>query len=254
MIVRSPALSALPHIRHAFFTREGGVSEGIYASLNAGQGSKDDPARVAENRRRMAEALQVPALMTAYQFHSVSVAIATEPWTRENAPRADAIVTKTPGIAAGVTVADCGPVLLANEKAGVVGAVHAGWRGALDGIIEAAIVTMTQLGAERNNIVAAIGPLIRQPSYEVGPEFVARFRNANPDFSRHFLPAPREGHSLFDLPGFIKSLLEQSRVGTIEDLGLDTYADETRFFSYRRSTHRKEADYGRLIAAISLTG
>jgi YfiH family protein len=185
MIVRSPALSALPHIRHAFFTREGGVSEGIYASLNAGQGSKDDPARVAENRRRMADALEVPALMTAFQFHSASAVIATEPWTRENAPRADAVVTKTPGLAAGVTIADCGPILLADSNAGIVGAVHAGWRGALDGVIEAAVATMQSLGAERGSIVAAIGPLIRQPGYEVGPEFVARFRRADCVSSGH---------------------------------------------------------------------
>jgi YfiH family protein len=252
MIVRSADLAAVPHLRHAFFTREGGISEGVYASLNAGQGSKDDPARVVENRRRMAEALQVPALVTAYQFHSTSVVIATEPWTRENAPRADAVVTKIPGLAAGVTVADCGPILLADKNAGVVGAAHAGWRGALDGIVEATVATMQSLGAERANIVASIGPLIRQPSYEVGPEFVARFRRASPDFARHFIPAPREGHSLFDLPGFIARRLEQARVGSIDDLGLDTYADEARFFSYRRSTHRNEPDYGRLIAAIAL--
>lgn len=254
MIVRSPALSALPHIRHAFFTREGGVSEGIYASLNAGQGSKDDPAQVVENRRRMAEALHVPALMTAFQFHSASAVIATEPWTRENAPRADAVVTKTRGLAAGVTIADCGPILLADSNAGIVAAVHAGWRGALDGVVEAAVGTMQSLGAERGNIVAAIGPLIRQPSYEVGPEFVARFRRADPGFAKFFMPSAREGHSLFNLPGFIALRLERARVGTIEDLGLDTYSDETRFFSYRRSTHRKEADYGRLIAAIALAG
>lgn len=252
-MIRSPLLAALPRVRHAFFTREGGVSEGLYASLNVGQGSRDDPARVAENRKRVAEALQAPALVTAYQIHSPDTVVATSPWTRADAPRADAIVTKTPALAIGVTIADCGPVLLADATAGVIGAVHAGWRGALDGVIESAVAKMEALGAARSRIVAAIGPLIRQPSYEVGPEFVARFREADPAFARYFVPAPRDGHALFDLPGFIALQLNAAGVGAIDDLGLDTYSDEARFFSFRRSTHRGEPDYGRLVAAIALS-
>jgi YfiH family protein len=254
MMIRSPPLSALPGIRHAFFTRSGGVSQGIYASLNGGQGSRDDPASVAENRRRMAAALQVAdgALVTAWQIHSATAIVAAKPWTRADAPRADAVVCATPGLAMGVTVADCAPVLLADPHARVVAAVHAGWRGALDGVIEAAVAKMVALGAEPARTAAAIGPLIRQPSYEVGPEFVARFRAGDHSYARFFAPAARDGHAFFDLPGFLAARLRRTGVGTIDDLGLDTYADEDRFFSYRRATHRGEADYGRLIAAIAL--
>ena len=250
-MIRSPTLD-LPNIRHAFFTREGGVSQGIYASLNAGQGSKDDPAYVAENRQRMAAALEATTLVTAFQIHSAKTVVATKPWTRDDAPRADAVVTQTPNLAVGVTVADCGPILFADEKARVIGAAHAGWRGALDGVVEAAVSKMEELGARRERICAAIGPLIRQPSYEVGPEFMARFLDADASLEKFFTPAARNGHSMFDLPGFIASRLEQARIGKVHDLGLDTYADEKRFFSFRRSTHKGEPDYGRMIAAISL--
>jgi len=250
-MILSPVLT-LPNIRHAFFTREGGVSQGIYASLNAGQSSKDDPAYVAENRRRMAATLEAPALVTACQIHSATAIVAAEPWTREHAPRADAIVTSTPKLAIGVTVADCGPVLFADEKAGVIGAAHAGWRGAFDGIIESTVAKMEELGAHRGNIAAAIGPLIRQASYEVGPEFVIRFREDDATLERFFAPAARAGHAMFDLPGFIAFRLERAGIGAVHDLGLDTYADEAHFFSYRRSTHRNEPDYGRLVAAIAL--
>lgn len=254
MMIHSQRLSGLPGVRHAFFTREGGVSEGIYASLNGGQGSKDDPARVAENRRRMIAALQLGhgALVTAYQSHSPNAVVATQSWSRADAPRADAIVSRTPGLALGVTVADCGPVLLADAEAGVVSVVHAGWRGAIDGVIEAAVSKMQELGARRARTVAAIGPLIRQPSYEVGPEFVARFRGADTAFSRFFKPNEREGYARFDLPGFIAMKLRTAGVENVDDLGLDTYSDEARFFSFRRATHRGEPDYGRLIAAIAL--
>lgn len=252
-MILSASLAALPQVRHAFFTREGGVSQGVYASMNGGVGSKDEPAHVAENRRRMALALGAGELVTAYQVHSATAVVANAPWTRESAPRADAVVTRTPGIALAVTVADCGPVLLADGDAGVIAAAHAGWRGALDGIIEATVAQMETLGAARTRIVAAIGPLIRQPSYEVGPEFAARFRDADPEFARFFAPAARAGHARFDLPGFIAHRLTEAGVAQIDDLGLDTYADEARFFSYRRATHRGEPDYGRLIAAIALT-
>ena len=254
MLIHSPRLVALKRVRHAFFTRAGGVSKGVYASLNGGQGSNDDPADVAENRRRMTAALRMPdgALVTAYQIHSATAVIAERPWTRAEAPRADAIVGKTPGLAIGVTVADCGPVLLADDKARVIGAVHAGWKGALGGVIEAAVAAMERLGAKRTRIAAAIGPLIRQPNYEVGTELVESFRKADPANGRYFLPAARAGHALFDLPGFLAARLKAAGIEAVDDLGLDTYADEARFFSYRRSIHRRESDYGRLVGAIAL--
>jgi YfiH family protein len=256
MLIHSSKLSALSRVRHAFFTRDGGVSEGVYKSLNGGQGSRDDAAHVKENRRRMAAALDAPdgVIITAFQTHSPTAVAATKPWTRAEAPRADAIATNTARLAIGVTVADCGPILLADGQAGVVGAAHAGWRGALDGVLEAVVAKMEELGATRSNIAAAIGPLIRQPSYEVGPEFVLRFHDADKRYSRFFVRSARDGHALFDLPGFIAERLKEAGVRAIDDLGLDTYADEARFFSYRRTTHRKEADYGRLIAAIALAG
>jgi YfiH family protein len=254
MMMRSPALAELSRVRHAFFTRVGGLSTGIYESLNGGQGSNDDPENIAENRSRMATALEVPKenLVTCYQIHSAEAVIATNPWTRADAPRADAVVTKTPQLAVGVSIADCGPVLFADDEAGVVGAAHAGWKGAITGILEATIAKMEELGAQRSRITAAIGPLIRQSSYEVGPEFVARFHEADHANIRYFAPAERSGHALFDLPGYIGARLKKAGVGKVEDLVLDTYSDEKLFFSYRRSTHRGEKDYGRLVAAIAL--
>jgi YfiH family protein len=254
MKVEASALAALPRIRHAFFTRRGGVSNGIYASLNGGQGSDDDPAHVRENRRRMAASLEVAEtrFVSCYQIHSAEVVIADEPWTRDGAPRADAMVTRMPGLALAVSIADCGPVLMADGEAGVAAAVHAGWKGAFTGVLEATIERMETLGAARGRIVAAVGPLIRQPSYEVGAEFVARFHDADPKNIRFFAPGERERHSLFDLPGYISMRLKKAGIGTLEDLCLDTYSEEERFFSYRRSTHRNEPDYGRLVAAIAL--
>ena len=249
------ALLSIPGVRHAFFTRDGGVSDGFYASLNAGLGSRDAPERVAENRARMAASLGVAAdrLVTAYQVHSPNVVVATEPWSRAEAPRADAVVTRVPALAVGVTTADCGPLLLADREAGVVGAAHAGWRGALTGVAEAAVEAMEKLGASRRRIVVALGPMIRQPNYEVGPDFVARFAAEDPGSEGFFTPAAREGHAMFDLPGYITARLQRASVGRIEDLGHCTYGDPARFFSYRRSTHRAEADYGRHISAIALS-
>ena len=249
------ALLSIPGVRHAFFTRDGGVSDGFYASLNAGLGSRDAPERVAENRARMAASLGVAAdrLVTAYQVHSPNVVVATEPWSRAEAPRADAVVTRVPALAVGVTTADCGPLLLADREAGVVGAAHAGWRGALTGVAEAAVEAMEKLGASRRRIVVALGPMIRQPNYEVGPDFVARFAAEDPGSEGFFTPAAREGHAMFDLPGYITARLQRAGVGRIEDLGHCTYGDPARFFSYRRSTHRAEADYGRHISAIALS-
>ena len=253
MTLESPLLSAIPGLRHAFFSREGGVSEGIYASLNGGLGSNDNPAHVAENRRRMAEQIGVlPShFLSVHQIHSPDAVIATGPWDTAARPKADAVVTRTTGLAIGVTAADCGPILFADPKARVIGAAHAGWKGALTGVVESTVNAMEKLGAERTNIVAAIGPLIRQPSYEVGHEFVERFVNANAENSLYFLPAAREGHAMFDLAGFIRKRLEEAGVLVVDDTGIDTYSDE-RFFSYRRSVHRKEADYGRHVHAIVL--
>ena len=244
-----------PHIRHAFFTREGGVSEGIYQSLNGGIGSRDAPEKVRENRARMAQVLGVaPAnLVSCYQVHSPDVIVATEPWTRETAPHADAIVTKVPGLAIGVSTADCGPILFADAQARVIGAAHAGWKGALTGVLEATIAAVEKLGGSRARIVAAIGPLIRQPNYEVGAEFVERFTATDAANKRYFAAAARPGHAMFDLPGYIKSRLERAEIQGVEDLGLCTYADPARFFSYRRTTHRGEPDYGRHINAIALS-
>jgi polyphenol oxidase len=254
-MILSRSLSSSPAIRHAFFTREGGVSDGIYQSLNGGIGSNDAPENVKENRARMAKALGVAPthFVSCYQIHSPDVIVATEPWTRENAPRADAIVTRTPGLAIGVSTADCGPVLFADGEAKVVGAAHAGWKGALTGVVEATIAAMEKLGASRGNISAAIGPLIRQPNYEVGAEFVERFTVTDKTNARYFIPSKRAGHAMFDLPGFIKSRLEAAEIKSVEDLALCTYAEPDRFFSYRRTTHRGEPDYGRHINAIALT-
>jgi hypothetical protein len=253
-MLQASLLSMLPRIRHGFFTRHGGVSDGFYDSLNGGLGSDDAPERVTENRARMAAALGVAPdrLVTAYQIHSPDVVVATQPWPRARAPRADAVVTRVRGLAVGVTTADCGPLLLADAEAGVVGAAHAGWRGALAGVIEAAVAAMEQLGAARTRMVVALGPMIRQANYEVGPDFVVRFAAADPDNARFFAPAARDGHAMFDLAGYIASRLQDAGVGRIEDLGHCTYAEAARFFSYRRSTHRAEADYGRHVNAIAL--
>ena len=253
MTVGSPLLSAIPGLRHAFFSREGGVSEGIYGSLNGGLGSNDDQAKVTENRRRMAEQLgvNIDHFLSVHQVHSPDVVVATGPWNGQPRPKADALVTNIEGLALGVTTADCGPILFVDPNARVIGAAHAGWKGALTGIVEATVAAMEKLGADRTGIVAAIGPLIRQESYEVGNEFVERFIDADAENGKFFLPGDREGHAMFDLAGFIRMRLENSGVLMIDDLGIDTYADE-RFYSYRRSVHRKEADYGRLVHAIAL--
>ena len=247
---------ALTGIRHAFFTRAGGVSTGFYESLNGGVGSRDVAANVTENRARMAAALGVEPLrlLTAYQTHSPDVVIVEAPWTAENRPRADAIVTRIRALAIGVTTADCGPVLLAEPRARVIGAAHAGWRGALTGVVESAVDAMERLGAARDQIRAAIGPMIRQSSYEVGPDLLARFHADDPESVRFFLPAAWNGHALFDLGGYVAARLKRAGVGYVEDLGLCTYADAARFFSYRRTTHRAEADYGRHVNAIALAG
>jgi YfiH family protein len=254
-MLTAPTLAVLPGIRHGFFTRDGGVSEGVYATLNAGIGSNDTAANVAENRARMAAALAVKPerLLTAYQIHSRDVVVAREPWGYETRPRADAIVTREPALAIGVSTADCGPVLFADPQARVIGAAHAGWRGALAGVLEATVAAMEQLGAARSHIVAAAGPMIRQPNYEVGAELVERFLADDPDNARFFAPG-KPGHAMFDLPGYVAARLRRLGLAAIDDLALCTYADPGRFYSYRRTTHRGEPDYGRHVNAIALTG
>jgi YfiH family protein len=253
--VEAPALARLGGIRHAFFTRDGGVSPGIYASLNAGVGSNDVPENVAANRARMATSLGVAPerFLTCYQIHSPDVVVADTPWSAQERPRADAIVTCTPGLAIGVSTADCGPVLFADPDARIVGAAHAGWRGALAGVTDATIAAMERLGAVRERIVAAIGPMIRQPNYEVGLDLMERFVAADPANRRFFAPAARNGHFMFDLSGYVAARLAAAGIGAIDDLARCTYADPDRFYSYRRMTHRGEADYGRHINAIVLT-
>lgn len=253
MKLASPLLSAIPGLRHAFFTRGGGVSDGIYASLNGGLGSGDDPARIAENRRRMAEQVGVlpEHLLSVHQVHSPDVVVASGPWEGGSRPRADAMVTRMEGLALGVTTADCGPILLVDPAARVIGAAHAGWKGALTGIVESTVAAMEKLGAERGGTVAAIGPLIRRDSYEVGGEFVERFVEADAENGVFFIPSARQGHAMFDLAGFIRMRLENAGVSVIDDIGADTYSDEL-FFSYRRSVHRKEPDYGRNVHVIAL--
>jgi YfiH family protein len=255
MMIEASTL-ALDGIRHGFFTREGGVSGGLYKSLNGGVGSDDNAADVAENRARMAAAVGVEPsrFMTLYQIHSPQVVVAETPWTPETRPRADAIVTRMRALAIGVASADCGPVLLADPKARVIGAAHAGWRGALSGVVEATLEAMERLGAARGEIRAVLGPMIRQPNYEVGPDLIARFGAEDPVSNRFFAPASRGGHALFDLAGYIGSRLTRAGIRHVEDLGLCTYADPERFFSFRRTTHRDEADYGRHVNAIALMG
>ncbi|MEZ5813068.1 MAG: peptidoglycan editing factor PgeF [Rhizobiaceae bacterium] len=248
--LRSRALGS--GIAHGFFTRDGGVSDGIYRGLNVGLGSADDPESVAENRRRVAVSLGVEPAMLAcpHQVHSPDVIAVDAPFSGKR-PKADGIVTATPGLAIGVLTADCGPVLFCDAEARIVGAAHAGWKGALTGVLENTIAAMEALGARKEHIVAVLGPAISQASYEVGPEFVDRLLDAASDNDRWFVPSPRTGHAMFDLAGYILARLTAAGV-TASSLDLCTYGDEERFFSYRRASHRGEADYGRQISAIAL--
>lgn len=251
-MIQSPDL-ALPGIVHGFFTREGGVSEGIYASLNGGLGSSDDRAAIVENRRRMAARLGVAPdhLVNVHQVHSPTVVAADGPWPGDR-PRADGLATRTPGVALAISTADCGPVLFADPEARVIGACHSGWRGAFEGVLEATLDRMEELGARRARVTAVLGPTISRTAYEVGPEFVARFLGAEPAYARFFTDTTPGRHAHFDLPAFIAARLRGAGVGRFVDLALCTYADERRFFSFRRTTHRGEPDYGRLISAIAL--
>lgn len=252
--LEAAALRACEGVRHAFFTRRGGVSAGLYAGLNGGIGSADAREAVIENRRRMAAHFGQPAerLVSLYQVHSADVVTVEEPFALDARPKADAMVTARPGVLLGIATADCGPLLFADRQAGVVGAAHAGWKGAFGGVLEATLAHMERLGARRERVTVALGPTISRAAYEVGPEFVARFVEADPALARFFSPSPRAGHAFFDLPAYIGERARLAGAGAFEDLGLCTYADETRFYSFRRTTHRGESDYGRLIAAIGL--
>lgn len=252
--IEAPEL-LLPGVAHAFFTREGGVSTGIYHALNTGMGSKDSREAVLENRSRAMRHLgaTLDTLATPFQVHSPDVIIVDEVWDQGQGPKADALVTNRPGIVIGVGAADCGPVLFADPSARVIGAAHSGWKGALTGVLESTVAAMERLGAEREGIVAVLGPTISAAAYEVGPEFVSRFTDVEVDNARFFRASQRAGHSMFDLPAYIVSRLEKAGVGTVGNLGFCTHSDEARFFSYRRTTHRGEADYGRLLSAIMLT-
>ena len=254
-MIESPALATQSGVRHGFFTRAGGVSEGIYAALNCGLGSGDDPARVRENRRRaMARiGLATVSLATLHQVHSARVVVVERPFAREARPHADGLVTRTRGVALGVLAADCAPVLLADAVAGMIGAAHAGWKGALAGVVEATVAAMVRLGARASAIMACVGPCIAQASYEVGPEFRMRFLAADAANERYFRPSPRTDHWQFDLPGHIAARLAALGLAGISILPLDTCADADRFFSYRRASLAGEQDYGRLLSAIALT-
>ncbi|HYD30679.1 MAG TPA: peptidoglycan editing factor PgeF [Azospirillaceae bacterium] len=249
------ALNDITGLRHGFLTRSGGVSTGLYASLNCGFGSGDSPAAVARNRALAMERLDQPAdaLVTVRQVHSPDVVTAREPFPHDRAPGADALVTDRPGIALGILTADCAPVLFADPKARVIGAAHAGWKGAIGGVIEATVSAMVELGAKPQRIVAAIGPCIAQRSYEVGPEFPTPFLAEDAANADLFAPSRREGHFMFDLPVYVARRLGRAGVDLIQRCPNDTVAEEDRFFSYRRATLRGEKDYGRGLSAIVLT-
>ena len=254
MTVEVIRAAALDGVAHGFLGRRGGVSTGICAGLNVGVGSGDDPAAVAENRRRAVQAvLPGAALVTAYQVHSPDCVTVTAPWDHDARPHADALVTDRPGLLLGILTADCAPVLFADTAAAVVGAAHAGWKGALGGVTDRTLDAMEALGADRARITAAIGPCIARRSYEVDEAFLARFATADPANDRFFSPS-RAGHHRFDLEAYVAHRLAAAGVTRIEALGLDTYAAPDRFYSFRRATHRREPDYGRQIAMIALGG
>jgi YfiH family protein len=253
-MIELDVLNRSGNIRHAFFTREGGVSDGVFASLNCGFGSADDPANVARNRAIAMDRLGLAEdrLVTCHQIHSATVLTVETPWRREESPRADGMATARPEVALGVLAADCAPVLFADPAAGVIGAAHGGWRGAFTGVMEATVAAMTALGAEPARIRAGIGPCIAQQSYEVGPEFSERFTTADAGYGVFFVPAARPGHFFFDLPGYIAHRLARLGLRAVESAACDTAADPARFFSYRRACLTGERDYGRALAAITL--
>lgn len=247
-------LSDIPGLAHGFFTRRGGVSEGIYASLNCGAGSRDERGRVLENRARVARHLGAGdcVLLTCHQVHSADAIIVRQPWPVGEAPRADGMVTNVPGVLLGALAADCAPVLFADPVARVVGAAHAGWKGALTGVLEATVAKMTELGARPGRIRAVLGPCIGPTAYEVGPEFEARFLDVDPAYRQFFAREQPDARPYFNLPGFILARLAEAGLDTVESCTACTYRDPQQFFSYRRATHFGEADYGRQVSAIVL--
>lgn len=250
-VIRAAALGG---VAHGFLGRRGGVSTGVHAGLNVGAGSDDAPEAIAENRRLATEAvLPGGRLVTAYQVHSPDAVTVLEPWDERLRPKADALVTNRPGLVLGILTADCAPVLLADEAAGVIGAAHAGWKGAIGGVTDSTVAAMEALGAKRDRIVAAIGPCIARASYEVDMGFRARFDGEDPANERFFADG-RAGHAQFDLEAYVAHRLAAAGIARVEALGLDTYADERRFYSFRRATHRAEPDYGRQISLIALRG
>lgn len=250
MTVEAIRAAALEGVAHGFLGRRGGVSTGVHAGLNVGPGSTDQPDALAENRRRAVEAVLPGAqLVTVYQIHSPEVVVATTPF--DERPHADALVTDRPGLVLGILTADCAPVLFADCEAGVVGAAHAGWKGALGGVTNSTIAAMESLGARRERIAAAVGPCIGRASYEVDEGFLRRFAEADPANER-FFAAGRPGHHRFDLEAYVVHRLAAAGIRQVEALGLDTYADKSRFYSFRRATHRSEPDYGRQISLIAL--
>ncbi len=248
-VIRSPLLPGIPH---GFLGRRGGASTGVAAGLNVGLGAGDDPAAVAENRARaVAAVLPGGRLATVYQVHSADCVTVREPWADDGRPHADALVTDRPGVVLGIVTADCAPVLLADREAGVIGAAHAGWKGALGGVTDAALAAMEALGARREAIAAVIGPCIAQANYEVDDAFAERFF-AEGAANARFFASGRAGHVQFDLAGYVAARLSAAGCGAVGALALDTYADPSRFFSYRRATHRGEASYGRQFSLIAL--
>ena len=249
-ILRATSLGSLPH---GFFGRRGGVSTGEVAGLNIGYGSRDDRAAIAVNRRRAVDALLPGAeLVTVHQVHSADVVYADAAWAQDDRPHADGLVTDRPGLLLGILTADCAPILLADEEAGIIGAAHAGWRGALAGVADATVDAMVRLGADRNAIAAAVGPCIARTSYEVDDTFRDRFLAEDGENARFFAERA-DGKPHFDLASYVVHRLRAAGVGTVEALQLDTYAEEDRFYSFRRATHRGEADYGRQVAMIALS-
>jgi len=253
-MIEASNLSRIPSVRHGFFTRQGGYSQGLYASLNCSFGSGDDAGTVVRNRDHIATVLGLTGdrLVVPRQVHSPDVVTVEAPWPRDDAPEADAAVTATPNIAIAITTADCAPVLFADEAAGVIGAAHAGWRGALAGVTEATVAAMERLGARRETISASVGPSISKPNSEVGPELREAFVDAHRRAERFFAPSAREDHFRFDLPGYLHWRLEHAGIGSIEIIECCTYANEERFFSFRRTTHRAEKIYGCQLSAVTL--
>jgi YfiH family protein len=251
MIIQSENLKS-DLISHAFFTKQGGVSTGLYASLNCGAGSDDDPEAVLQNKQRVCAKLGIPKLKTLYQVHSSQVVVVDENTDITAREQADAMVSNTPGIALGILTADCVPILFADPVNKVIGAAHSGWKGTLGNIAQNVIAKMISLGAERATISVAVGPAIQQASYEVGPEFPIPFMATNEAYKKYFKPSLKSGHHMFDLTGLVRDQIAALEIKNVELMAQDTYTDEHSFFSYRRMCHREEPDYGRQISAIAL--